>query len=117
MSHPGVVSVREVSVPSSADDADLRATVHIMNTVDAHSIGSDELAATPEEALAQWQPTPYTHVVRLLAEVDGTPVGRGYVGMPLTESPERAYVNVWVLASHRGRGVGTALLRRIEAES
>ncbi|MEP6632385.1 MAG: GNAT family N-acetyltransferase [Lapillicoccus sp.] len=115
MSQPGVVSVREVAVPSSADDADLRATVDIMNAVDAHSIGSEDLVATYDEALAQWQPTPYTHTVRLLAEVDGTPVGRGYIGMPLTESPDRAYVNVWVLPSHRRRGVGSALLRRIEA--
>ncbi len=115
MSERGVVKVREVTVPSSADDPDLRATVGITNAVDAHSIGSDELVTTPEEALAQWQPSPYMRTVRLLAEVDGTPAGRGYVGMPLTESPGRAYVNVWVLPSHRRRGVGAALLQRIEA--
>jgi GNAT superfamily N-acetyltransferase len=108
------VTVREVTSPAGPDDADLRASVDIANAVMADLVGHRELDGTYAEASSQWQPTPYGTNIRLLAEVDGVPVGRGYVGLPFPEAPDKAYVNVWVLPGHRRQGVGTALLRRVE---
>jgi GNAT superfamily N-acetyltransferase len=110
-----LITVREVTYPAGADDADVRVSVDISNAVMADLVGHGELDGTYAEARGQWQPTPYGTNIRLLAEVAGIPVGRGYVGLPFPEAPDKAYVNVWVLPGHRGQGVGTALLRRIEA--
>ncbi|MDQ6895386.1 MAG: GNAT family N-acetyltransferase [Actinomycetota bacterium] len=107
------VTVREVRGTVEVDNPDLRASVDVFNAVMHDLMGQDELSATYEEAARLWLPTPYARELRFVAEVDGTIVGRGYAGLPLSEEPEKAFVNVWVHPMHRRRGVGTALLRGI----
>lgn len=110
----GTVTLRRIDVPSSTDDPDFRATVDIANAVDTELMGTSWLNTTYAEAWQLWQPTEYHTVVRLLAEVDDVVVGRAYLSLRLKEGLDTCWLVVEVLPQHRRRGVGGALLLRVE---
>ena len=107
------VTVREVREATSVDDPDLRASVDVYNATLEDLMGHGELSMSYAETARLWRPTPYGHERRFVAEVDGAVVGRAYAGMPLTEDPDKAFVNLLVHPRERRRGVGSALLRTI----
>lgn len=108
------VTIRTIGLPLDVDDPDLRASVDISNAVQEELLGHALLNDSYAEAVRQWQPSRYHEAVRLLADVDGTPAGRAYLGLPLTEDLEKAYLAVVVRAEFRGQGIGTAMLRELE---
>ena len=74
---------------------------------------------TPEDPTSleevRWADATYPGTVRVLAEVGGEAVGAATVGRIYVHGPD--YPDLWgsvvVRETHRGRGVGTALLRHI----
>jgi GNAT superfamily N-acetyltransferase len=111
------LTIREMVPPESLNGphgAEFRAYVAVRNAVEAHVIGSDLLAPTPEELLPEYRTNPMRERWHALASVDGVPVGRAIVTTrPLTPGVG-AYLVVDVLPGHRGRGIGSALLRWVE---
>lgn len=101
-----------------SDDAAFTAWHHVYETSARHELGE---VATPwrlEELRATMQVAgSHSWSGAWAAVVDGRAVGAGWVRTPLLDNLELAEVDVHVLPSHRRRGVGTAVLARLEAEA
>ena len=84
----------------------------LRNVVEAESFGSQDLAYGPEELLPHWLDQ---HTARhaYLALVDGAVVGRGLIEWSADGDDDVAWVYIQVLAEHRRRGIGSALLERV----
>lgn len=108
-------SVEELVVPvsvDSADAADFIASSMIISQNEAEAYGHDDLRLTPNEVLPWWQDSGNPH--RLFGvRVDGELVGCGVYEYLATDT-ESCWALVSVLTEHRNRGVGTAILDRIE---
>jgi GNAT superfamily N-acetyltransferase len=111
-------TVEELVVPVSVDAtdaADFVASSTIMNEVEAEAYGHRDLSLAPAEVLPWWQDSGNPH--RLFGvRIDGEIVGCG-VYEYLASDPAGCWLLISVLPMHRGRGVGTALTRHIEAQA
>ncbi|HEX3427752.1 MAG TPA: GNAT family N-acetyltransferase [Candidatus Limnocylindrales bacterium] len=91
------------------DEADLRAIVSII------AASAPEWPTSLDEM--RWSDATYPGTVRLIAEMDGRPVGAATVGRIYVYPPD--YDGLWgtvdVLPRARRRGIGSALLRAIAA--
>lgn len=94
-----------------ASTADLEALVDLVN-----AITPDDPASLEE---IRWSDATYPGAARFLADVDGRPVATATVGRIYVQAAD--YPDLWgyvaVDPSHRRRGIGSALLRRISAHA
>jgi GNAT superfamily N-acetyltransferase len=102
-SHP--VALTRIDV---TDAAALDAYLAIRNAVTPDS---------PDDAdQVRWETDTYgASIVRLLASVDGRPVGTASTGRIWMHDPsyDRFWLGLWVLPPSRGRGIGSALYRAV----
>ncbi|MBN9240327.1 MAG: GNAT family N-acetyltransferase [Leifsonia sp.] len=108
--------VERMPIPESLDapgGADFVEMVVVRNAIEAETSGLAEMSPTAQDLLPHWQDA-YSPQVLLVARVDGRIVGRATVDLG-EEGAVSAYLGVQVLAEHRRRGIGTALLEAAEA--
>ena len=100
-----------LAIRETAGDADLATYAAIVNA------GSPEDPTSVEEL--RWSAATYPGGLRLLAELDGGPVGAASVGRIYVHPPEYPYYwgSLDVVADARRQGIGTALLTRISAQA
>jgi len=98
-----IVRIREVD----GGDADLEVIVSIVN-------GSGSRESTSVEEI-RWAEATYPGATRLLAELDGRPVGAASVGRIYMHPPEfdGLWATLHVLETARRRGIGSRLLDRL----
>ena len=115
------IEVREIAVPAAFDDgtpewATFAEMIDVRNAVLAHRWGGDEShAITAQEAYGTASSQDDERIVYLGGWLDGRLVARSYVGLPVHESTHVANADLYVLPEARGRGVGAAVWRAIEA--
>lgn len=109
-------TISAVQIPASIESpeaADFIAAMHVRNTVEAHSYGTDEHSFSPAELLPRWLDGHRKHGL-YAAWLDGRIVGRASVDA-LLEEPDTCWLGVQVLPECRRLGIGTALADWIEA--
>lgn len=109
--------IEQLVVPDSKHDpewSDFEASVRVRNEVEAGTLGSDALMQGPEELLPKFRSNPERVRQLFAARVDGQMVGRAMVTSrpKMTDGPADLIVDV--LPIYRGRGIGAALLDRVE---
>lgn len=110
--------VTVVPVPATIDapDADLyRACVDLQNEVDAEAYGTSDLAFLPDEQLAEWHDQEHAPRTMLAVHVGEELVAMGVHETRRGEAADTAWLDGVVHPGHRRRGVGRALLERLEA--
>src|SRR5688572_2976429 len=117
MPHAMSVQIRDADLAAEADAA---AVVEIVNAYALDPFGGG--VPLPPEVRARLVPGLRAHptTVVLLAEADGRPVGVAVCFIGFSTFQARPLLNVHdlaVLPSHRGRGVGRALLTAVEARA
>lgn len=108
--------VERMPIPESLDGpggADFVEMVVVRNAIEAETSGLAEISPTAQDLLPYWQDA-YTPQVLIVARVDGHIVGRATVDLG-EEAAVSVYLGVQVLAEHRRRGIGSALLAAAEA--
>jgi GNAT superfamily N-acetyltransferase len=110
------VTISEIAAPASLDSAaadDFRAAVQVSREVVEATMGNQELAFAAEEVHPKWF-DPRVPKRLLVARADGRIVARGvYESIDDPEAPE-GWAVVEVLPPFRRRGIGSALLFRLE---
>lgn len=106
--------VRIPAVHEVAKAIDYRDMIDVANTVALHQWNNDDFVYAPQDELATFTPTPFRDCLCYLARIDGLPVGRLVVTIPLDEEATTANLDVAVVPGGRGRGIGSALLARGE---
>jgi GNAT superfamily N-acetyltransferase len=108
----------EVVPVDPSDDDGFVAWHRVYETSSRHELGDlatpwqlEELRATMHDSGSRAWSGAWSAVV------DGDPVGAGWMRTPLLDNLELAEVDVHVLPSHRQRGIGRALLARLEDEA
>ena len=109
-------TIEELSIPRGMDGADaapFEEMVAVRNAVETQILGSDVLTHSAVELLPGFH---NKHKPRRLfvAWVDGRIVARAVLSWLASVNSGVTSVNIEVLRSHRGRGIGTALLDRME---
>ncbi len=111
------IEFRSLVIPTSlesTDAADFTAMTEVRNAVYREVNGNEDDTATPAELLPHYQPSPDELRFVWLILADGVPVGRIGVDIPLEEDSRVAYWLIEILASHNGRGIGTAAYDIVE---
>lgn len=111
-------TIEELSIPATLDApgaADFIEMVHVRNEIEAHTYGGNDLNYSAEELLPGWLDTEYEPRRLLVARVDGRIVARAVYQTNTDGSPDVAYLVIEVLPRFRARGIGTALLDRLQA--
>jgi len=117
MSNTLDVEFRPLTVPASVDAADAAEFVEftrVRNEIYREIAGTDDDALTPEELLPHYQPSPEEIRYAWIVLDDGRIVGRVGVDIPLEEGSRGAFWLVELLASHHGRGIGSAGYELVE---
>ena len=108
---PEGVQFRPLTIPASLDAPggdEFREFTRVRNAVYREVAGTDDDAITPQELLPHYQPEP-DEIRYVWAVVDGDRfIGRVGVDIPLEQGSRTAFWLVEILASHYGRGIGTA---------
>lgn len=113
------VAIEELAIPKTLEGPGGAAFVEMVvvrNEIEAETSGAAEISPTPQDLLPHWQ-DPYSPQVLFVARVDGRIVGRAVLTLHMEEGARTAMMSAEVLAAHRGRGIGTALLETCEARS
>lgn len=111
------LTINPVEVPArhdGADAAEYRDMIDVANTVARHEWNNDDFVYTAQDELATLASTPFRDSLCFLARRDGVPVGRLIVTIPLDDDATTAILEIAVVPSARGRGIGSALLTRGE---
>ncbi|UVJ38578.1 GNAT family N-acetyltransferase [Arthrobacter sp. CJ23] len=104
----------DTAVPETAVPAAFRA-FHELNLADELEVwGNLDRCATLAESLTYWRGSPYEERQAFLAMLDGVPVGRCSLTLPLSENTDEAGIGILVASGHRRQGIGTAMLVRME---
>lgn len=107
------VTIERVALPGSADSddaVDFRDFVDIGNACSLQLWGNDDFVYDAADQLAWFRPSDFTMRMLYLARLDGLPVGRLLVRLPLDEEAAGAELEVQVLPTARRHGIGSALL-------
>lgn len=114
------VEFTPIVVPTDADAADdpaaaeFRAMVDIRNRVLEQCRGADAVRVEPAQVRAAWADQTDEEVHGWVVRVDGEPIGRGLMYVPLEEGSARAQLRPEVLAEHQSHGVGRRVLEFLE---
>lgn len=114
------ITIDPVHIPASADDADAAdfvASVELRNRVYREGTGSADEDMTPAELLPIYRPSPTKRRLLWLARVDGVPVARINLDLPLETGATSADGEILVTRDAWSQGVGTAALHRLEQEA
>lgn len=109
------MSIQELILPAEASDPHWRSYIALHNELYAEHLGTDEWAETPEAALAGALADTEHNTRRFLAFAGDVAVGWAVLQVNVVDSPMAASVSVFVTATHRRRGIGTALAGRLAA--
>ncbi|KQV72668.1 hypothetical protein ASC64_20170 [Nocardioides sp. Root122] len=113
-SSPGL----EVRALDPFDDAAVDAWHHVYLVAHTHELGEAATAWQLEELRAMLQDTgTRARSLGWAAVLDGETVGAGWMRTPLLDNLELAELDVHVLPAARRRGIGSALLARLESEA
>lgn len=113
-------TIEELIVPESlADEGGARFAelVEVRNAVEAAIIGTDALSFTAAAILPHFRSNPHRSRRHFVATVDDRIVGRALIGWLTQADAPAADFAIDVLAAHRGRGIGSALLEKLEQEA
>ena len=113
-----VFTIEELPIPAEPHGAgwpDFAAAVEVKNTVEAAAYGTEDLAFTAEELLPAWHTLEHAPRRLLVARTNGAIVGRAVYETLADPASDYAWFTVEVLPGWRGRGIGTALARVLEA--
>lgn len=105
------VEFRPLTIPASIDDADaadFREYARVRNEVYREITGNDDDAMTPGELLPHYRSDEDEIRLAWAVVADGRFIGRVGVDLPLEAGSRNAFWLVELLASHHGRGIGTA---------
>jgi len=108
--------IDELVVPATLGargSGDFRAAFDVWNTVAAESYGTPDIVYTPGEELPQFH-NPYQPKRLFVARVDGRVVAQGVTETSTSEGFDLSWVALAVLPGFRGRGIGGALVARLE---
>jgi GNAT superfamily N-acetyltransferase len=111
-------TIDELTIPATLDDPGgdaFREMVEVRNAIEADTLGSWALAVTPEELLPGFQNQQYEPRRLFVARVDGAIVGRGILSWSTEEGTNVSWVFVEIHRDVRNRGIGGAMLDRLEA--
>lgn len=114
---PARVEFRPVTIPASADapDAgDFVAVTTVRNAIYTEISGNADESLAPNELLPHYQPSEYELRHLWLVLLDGRPIGRIGVDIPLESGSRSAYWLVELLHETWGRGIGTAAYHLVE---
>lgn len=110
-------TIDELAVPAHLDGPhgdDFRAMVDVRNAVETHTFGSPDLEYTAEELHPGWLDIEHEPKRLLVARVGGRMVARAIHETRADGSADVAWLSVEVLPEFRGRGIGSALLERLQ---
>jgi GNAT superfamily N-acetyltransferase len=110
------ILVEELPVPAEPGGAgwdDFAATVEVRNVCEELGYGTPDVRVTPEMLLG-WFRDPHSPHRLFAVRVDGRIVARGLYEHLAEGETDACWVDARVLPGHRRRGIGTALLERIE---
>lgn len=108
--------LEELQIPPTLDApgaADFLACVDIRNQVEAAAYGTTELGYSAAESLPLYLDTEHRPRRLIAARCDGAVVGRA-VFLHLADDPDVAWADAQVLPAFRRRGIGGALIARME---
>jgi len=111
-------TVTEVAVPATADAPDgalYRACIDLQNAVDAEGYGTTDLEYRADEQLAEWHVPEHRPRVMLAVHDGDRLVAMGTLETRRGEAAGTAWLDGVVHPEHRRRGIGDALLDRLEA--
>lgn len=111
------LTIHEFSVPATLDDEggdDFIEMVDVRNAIETEILGTDDLNPTAKELLPFFHDA-FSPKRLFLARIDGRIVGRGVYEWQPEEGATAAFIEVQVAQQARRRGVGTSLLRVLEA--
>jgi GNAT superfamily N-acetyltransferase len=112
------VTIERVGLPDTAnavDADDFLGFVDVGNACSFQLWGNDDFVDDAADQLAWYRPNEFSLRMPYLARLDGLPVGRLLVRIPLDEDATGAELEVQVLPSARRHGIGSALLEHGEA--
>lgn len=114
------ITIEPVTIPThvgDADAADFIAAMQVRNRVYRESSGSADEDQSPAELLPIYRESSLSRRLLWLARLDGAPVARVNLDLPLEAGSSSAQAEILVLRSAWGRGVGSAALNLIEREA
>ncbi|QAY61129.1 GNAT family N-acetyltransferase [Microbacterium protaetiae] len=114
---PDGVELRRLVIPQSldaADAADFVAMVRARNEIYREINGNDDESNTPAEILPRYQDEIYERNLLWIVLREGEVVGRAILTLPREDGSRVAFLNVELVRSAWGRGIGTAAAELLE---
>lgn len=111
------LTIEELDIPTSLDGdagADFIEMVDMRNQVEAEILGTEDLAPTAKELLPFYS-DPFAPKRIFLARVNGRIAGRAVYEWQVEEGVRAVFFEIQVASDVRRRGIGTALLEKIES--
>lgn len=108
--------IEDVALPATADSPgwdDFVQLCEVRNAVEIAGYGTDEVADPADELLGQWN-DPHEPRRHFVVRHDGRIVAFASISWLAVDRPDTAWVDVRVLPSHQGRGIGRALADHVE---
>ena len=108
--------IEQLTVPATLDGdgaADFIRAVEVGNAVEALGYGTPDVSYEPDEEIPLFH-DPHKPEYLFVARVDGAIVARGIYEATTGDDADTAWIVAEVLPEFRGRGIGTALMDKLE---